>query len=145
MFELTVPDLYSQYDLVSLYTYSAADLYIKDFLDPYVEDGHPEARPLRIYYRQRWINTVSPTVQKYCLIGEQYIGFRKPTKEDILSHRVIVATLSTSRYLYNLRIEGSTFNCLHQAVKPNPADVQTIKENVLHHANNITVALLQLV
>ena len=105
---------YAQYDLVLSYTYSAADLYIKDFLDPYVEDGHPEATPLRIYYRQRWINTVSQTVQKYCLIGEQYIGFRKPTKEDILSHRVVVATLSTSRYLYNIGIEGSRFSCFYQ-------------------------------
>lgn len=44
--------------------YSAADLYIKEYLHPYVEAGNSEARPLRIYYRNRWVTTVHTDVQQ---------------------------------------------------------------------------------
>lgn len=50
--------------LVCTHSNSAADLYIKDYLHPYVEDGHIEAKPLRIYYHKRWVSTVHSTVQK---------------------------------------------------------------------------------
>ena len=88
--------------------FSAADLYIRDYLHPYVEDGHPEARPLRILYRHRWIQTVNSVVLEYSLVNTKdgfVLGFHKPTKEDLEKHRIVVATLSTSRYLYNLGLE----------------------------------------
>jgi len=47
--------------------FSAADIYIKEFLHPYVMEGNEEARPLRVYYRHRWIQTVSEIVQQYCI------------------------------------------------------------------------------
>lgn len=51
--------------LITVYLiYSAADLYIKDYLHPYVQAGHEEARPLRIYYHKRWVATVNEVVQK---------------------------------------------------------------------------------
>lgn len=51
--------------LIAFYLiYSAADLYIKDYLHPYVKAGHEEARPLRIYYHKRWVATVNEVVQK---------------------------------------------------------------------------------
>ena len=51
--------------LIAIYLiYSAADLYIKDYLHPYVKAGHEEARPLRIYYHKRWVATVNEVVQK---------------------------------------------------------------------------------
>lgn len=52
--------------LVCTHSNSAADLYIKDYLHPYVEAGHEEARPLRIYYHKRWVATVNSVVQKVC-------------------------------------------------------------------------------
>ena len=97
--------------------HSAADLYIKDYLHPYVEDGHPEARPLRIYYRQRWTNTVNPIVFEYCLVinrGTPSVQFFRPTREDVEAHRVIVCTLSTSRYLYDLQLQQGE----HRPVTP---------------------------
>jgi superfamily I DNA/RNA helicase len=54
--------------LVCTHSNSAADLYIKDYLHPYVTDGHEEARPLRIYYKRRWVTTVNQIVQKVKLI-----------------------------------------------------------------------------
>ena len=89
--------------------YSAADLYITDFFHPHVEAGHSEATPLRVYYCQRWVNTVSPTVLKYCLLSENSYGFRRPETEDVQKHRVVVTTLSTSRYLYNLDLPPGTY------------------------------------
>jgi len=50
--------------LICTHSNSAADLYIKDYLHPYVEEGHTEARPLRIYYHKRWVATVNSLVQK---------------------------------------------------------------------------------
>lgn len=57
--------------LVCTHSNSAADLYIKDYLHPYVEAGHEEARPLRIYYHKRWVATVNQTVQKVSLLEDQ--------------------------------------------------------------------------
>lgn len=54
--------------LLCTHSNSAADLYIKDYLDVWVEGGDERARPLRIYYQKRWVATVSPVVQK---VGKQ--------------------------------------------------------------------------
>lgn len=44
---------------------SAADLYIKDYLHPWVEEGGgEEVKPLRVYYYKRWVATVNGIVQK---------------------------------------------------------------------------------
>lgn len=50
--------------LICTHSNSAADLYIKDYLHPWVEEGCEEARPLRVYYHKRWVATVNNTVQK---------------------------------------------------------------------------------
>ena len=97
--------------LICTHSNSAADLYVKDYLHPYVLEGHKEARPLRIYYRNRWVNTVPQEVQQYCLI-EMEQGCRKflmPTEEEILKHRVVVATLNTSRHIVSLNLEKGVF------------------------------------
>lgn len=54
--------------LICTHSNSAADLYIKDYLHPYVQDGHVEATPLRIYYQKRWVVTVHPIVQQVSLV-----------------------------------------------------------------------------
>uniref|UniRef100_A0A8C9YA04 Probable helicase with zinc finger domain n=1 Tax=Sander lucioperca TaxID=283035 RepID=A0A8C9YA04_SANLU len=95
--------------LICTHSNSAADLYIKDYLHPYVEAGNPHARPLRVYFRNRWVKTVHPLVQQYCLISSTHITFQMPTREDILRHRVVVVTLSTSQYLCQLDLEPGLF------------------------------------
>ena len=93
--------------LICTYSNSAADLYIRDYLHPYVEEGQAEARPLRVYYRQRWVQTVSATVLEYCTLTQTPHGsyFVMPTKEKVQQHRVVVTTLSTSQYLSALGLE----------------------------------------
>ncbi|XP_043941030.1 probable helicase with zinc finger domain [Protopterus annectens] len=91
--------------LICTHSNSAADLYIKDYLHPYVEVGNLHARPLRVYFRNRWVKTVHPVVQQYCLISSTYSTFLMPQKEDILAHRVVVVTLNTSQYLCQLDLQ----------------------------------------
>ena len=87
---------------------SAADLYIKDYIDPYVDRGqHPDAVPLRIVYRHRWTRSMHPTVLKYCLLNEDPSvpgSFRVPTLDEIMKYRIVVATLSTSRQLFDVGV-----------------------------------------
>ncbi|XP_043969739.1 probable helicase with zinc finger domain isoform X1 [Gambusia affinis] len=96
--------------LICTHSNSAADLYIKDYLHPYVEAGNDHARPLRVYFRNRWVKTVHPVVQQYCLISSTQVTFQMPTREDILRHRVVVVTLSTSQYLCQLDLEPGLFS-----------------------------------
>ncbi|KAM4585119.1 putative helicase with zinc finger domain isoform 1-T2 [Odontesthes bonariensis] len=96
--------------LICTHSNSAADLYIKDYLHPYVEAGNAHARPLRVYFRNRWVKTVHPVVQQYCLISNTHVTFQMPSREDILRHRVIVVTLSTSQYLCQLELEPGLFS-----------------------------------
>uniref|UniRef100_A0A8C0YRR2 Probable helicase with zinc finger domain n=1 Tax=Cyprinus carpio carpio TaxID=630221 RepID=A0A8C0YRR2_CYPCA len=95
--------------LICTHSNSAADLYIKDYLHPYVEAGNPHARPLRVYFRNRWVKTVHPVVQQYCLISGAYFTFQMPTRQDVERHRVVVVTLSTSQYLCQLDLEPGIF------------------------------------
>uniref|UniRef100_A0A3P8W3K7 Probable helicase with zinc finger domain n=1 Tax=Cynoglossus semilaevis TaxID=244447 RepID=A0A3P8W3K7_CYNSE len=95
--------------LICTHSNSAADLYIKDYLHPYVEAGNLHARPLRVYFRNRWVKTVHPIVQQYCLISNTQMTFQMPTREDILRHRVVVVTLSTSQYLCQLDLDPGLF------------------------------------
>ena len=59
----------------------------------------------RVYFRNRWVKTVHPLVQQYCLISNTQYTFQMPEREDILRHRVVVVTLSTSQYLCQLDLE----------------------------------------
>ncbi|KAI1896747.1 hypothetical protein AGOR_G00098000 [Albula goreensis] len=96
--------------LICTHSNSAADLYIKDYLHPYVEAGNPHARPLRVYFRNRWVKTVHSVVQQYCLISSTQFTFQMPEREDIIKHRVVVVTLSTSQYLCQLDLEPGLFS-----------------------------------
>ena len=48
--------------LVCTHSNSAADLYVKDYLHPLVQNGFGDFRPLRIYYKVRWLATVHHSV-----------------------------------------------------------------------------------
>lgn len=97
--------------LICTHSNSAADLYIKEYLHPWVEDGCEEARPLRVYYHKRWVTTAHEIVQKYCLI-ETSINmrhFKRPTVEDVKRHRIVVVTLSISVELAALDLPKGFF------------------------------------
>lgn len=51
------------------------------------------------------MKTVHPVVQQYSLISSTHFTFQMPERDDILKHRVVVVTLSTSQYLCQLDLE----------------------------------------
>ncbi|XP_036325735.1 LOW QUALITY PROTEIN: probable helicase with zinc finger domain [Rhagoletis pomonella] len=94
--------------LICTHSNSAADLYIKEYLHPWIEQGLEEATPLRVYYHKRWVATVNSVVQKYC-ITDGAGNFRRPSVEDIKKHRIVVVTLSISMELANLGLPKGYF------------------------------------
>ena len=96
--------------LVCTHSNSAADLYIREYLHPFIEKN-PTVRLVRVYYKHRWVQTVNQIVQRYCLIDQTDAErkFRNPTLEDVLDSDIIVATLSTSRYLSCLGLPPNHF------------------------------------
>ncbi|XP_069807997.1 probable helicase with zinc finger domain [Dendropsophus ebraccatus] len=108
--------------LICTHSNSAADLYIKDYLHPYVETGNPQARPLRVYFRNRWVKTVHPVVHQYCLISNTHSTFQMPQKEDVVRHRVVVVTLSTSQYLCQLDLEPASGNVSFVTIAPGKSE-----------------------
>jgi hypothetical protein len=96
--------------LVCTHSNSAADLYIREYLHPFIE-VNPTVKLVRVYYKRRWVMTVHQTVQKYCLIteNENERFFRNPTLEDVLNSDIVVATLATSRFLNGIGLPPNHF------------------------------------
>ncbi|CAB4062935.1 Probable helicase with zinc finger domain [Lepeophtheirus salmonis] len=108
--------------LVCTHSNSAADLYIREYLHPYVTEmkaardnvEETETSPikvLRVYYENRWVKTVHDTVLKYCLVTttEHSRNFRNPTFEEVVDCHIVVATLSTSKSLTGLGLTKGHF------------------------------------
>jgi len=75
-----------------------------------VEEEDDGVKVLRVYYRKRWVQTVSETVLRYCLVeeissadGQRARAFRDPSRTDVERCDVVVATLANSRYVVLLR------------------------------------------
>lgn len=124
--------------LLCTHSNSAADLYIREYFDSWRQSGITEINPLRIYYEKRWVETVSPTVQKYCLINtlENGRAFRMPTIEDIMKHNVIVVTLGTSVHLSSLNIPDHCFTHILIDEAAQALECETVMPLVL--ANRLT-------
>ena len=60
--------------LVCTHSNSAADLYVKDYLHPLVQSGLAHYRPLRVYYRVRWLATVHHTVLEVSYLLFRFIS-----------------------------------------------------------------------
>ncbi|CAH0546095.1 unnamed protein product [Brassicogethes aeneus] len=114
--------------LLCTHSNSAADLYIKDYLHPLVEKGDENARPLRIYYRRRWVTTVNPIVQKYCTIklvnGAR--SFQVPTLDEVTRHKIVVVTLQTSIYLSAMGVQQGHFTHILVDEAAQAAECETI-------------------
>lgn len=103
--------------LLLLHVNSAADLYIRQYLDHEVRAGRSECRPLRVYYRHRHTAMVHHTVLSYCVTSAAQGGgrvFRAPSVAEVLSHRIIITTLATSRLLHELDLPtGDCHMCMY--------------------------------
>ncbi|KAG1714517.1 putative helicase with zinc finger domain [Nymphon striatum] len=98
--------------LVCTHSNSAADLYIKDYLHELCQNK-PEAKPLRIFYVNRRVETVDATVLQYST-RQSYKNspcsyFVMPSEQEIWNHRIIVSTLTTSRVLMQYQLPEGFF------------------------------------
>ena len=67
---------------------------------------NPAINMLRVYFKERRVNTVPPEVKKFCLINEGQMTFGVPTKSDIERQNIVIVTLTTSMLLTNLGLYG---------------------------------------
>lgn len=90
-----------------LYNFSAADLYIVRHFDAF-KQSCPTLKILRIYAKERRTNTVKPLVQKHCLMSDDRSYFMEPSRDDVISHKVVITTLVTSLTLTrkDLKLRG---------------------------------------
>ncbi|XP_066291041.1 3'-5' exoribonuclease HELZ2-like [Branchiostoma lanceolatum] len=95
--------------LIATHSNSAADLYVKEYIHPYVTSGHPEAKPLRVYFKERRLETVDDTVMQYCKLDPDQNSIAMPKMEDITNHRIVIVTLTTSMYLIRMGIKRGHF------------------------------------
>lgn len=61
---------------------------------------------MRVYQKERRVNTVSPEVRKYCLLNDDGTCFEMPTRDDICRYRLVIVTLATSIHLNILELNG---------------------------------------
>ncbi|XP_019641872.1 PREDICTED: helicase with zinc finger domain 2-like [Branchiostoma belcheri] len=95
--------------LIATQSNSAADLYIRDYFHKHVTSGRSEATPLRVYAKERRLETVDDIVKQYCKLDPGKTSFAMPEMEDIMKHRIVIVTLTTSMYLIRMGIKRGHF------------------------------------
>ena len=94
--------------LICTHSNSAADHYIEDFLDPYLQREYPESPMLiRINWELRYTASVSSTVLRYCEVKDG--RFVQPTRKELMTYNVVVCTLVTADMLAQLGIGRDYF------------------------------------
>lgn len=95
--------------LICTHSNSAADHYIEDFLDPYLNGINPGCPVLiRVNWELRYTASVSSTVLKYCKISHG--RFLQPTKEEVEKHSIVITTLVTADLLNLIGIKKGFFS-----------------------------------
>ncbi|ODM91944.1 putative helicase with zinc finger domain [Orchesella cincta] len=90
----------------------AADVYITEYLHRWLVNDElsvQRSKPLRIYGADRFVDTVGGAVKHYCLFNNDGTSFRYPSKDEVLSHKVIIITLSTCAELIQIGLDDDTF------------------------------------
>lgn len=108
--------------LICTHSNSAADLYIKDYLHPWVEDGMEEAKPLRVYYHKRWVATVNSIVQKVSYVIFLFTVFleNRTTSSRVTENRLGLQRPSIIHMFYLLAVLPNRLE--HQRAELSPSD-----------------------
>uniref|UniRef100_A0A671K4Z8 RNB domain-containing protein n=1 Tax=Sinocyclocheilus anshuiensis TaxID=1608454 RepID=A0A671K4Z8_9TELE len=98
--------------LICTYTNSSADLYVREHFHPYIANGHPNLKILRIKANRGGasIKATDDITQKYCLCSPDRQAFILPARSDLESHRIIITTTSMTRHLRELRLPEGFFS-----------------------------------
>ncbi|ESO89024.1 hypothetical protein LOTGIDRAFT_154099 [Lottia gigantea] len=90
--------------LICTFTNSAADIYFTKYLDEFLQSKRLINSTLRIYHKDRRLKTVPESCRPYILYSEEDNSFYLPSKEDILSKKLIVTTVETAIELTTLNV-----------------------------------------
>ena len=91
---------------------SAADLHVES-LHKHVENEALRFILLRLYHKDRRIDSVSTMVKQYCLLSTERSNapshFRMPTMAELLQYRVIVTTFMSCHLLHAMKLPPDFF------------------------------------
>ncbi|KAK9979970.1 hypothetical protein ABG768_013372 [Culter alburnus] len=98
--------------LICTYTNSSADLYVREHFHPYITNGHPNLKLLRIKANKGGasIKATDDITLKYCLCSPDRQSFILPARSDLESHRIIITTTSMARHLRELKLPEGFFS-----------------------------------
>ncbi|XP_043076767.1 helicase with zinc finger domain 2 [Puntigrus tetrazona] len=98
--------------LICTYTNSSADLYVREHFHPYIIDGHPNLKILRVKANKGGasIKATDDITQKYCLCSPDRQSFIRPARSDLESHRIIITTTSMARHFRDLKLPEGFFS-----------------------------------
>nr|XP_055059150.1 helicase with zinc finger domain 2-like [Misgurnus anguillicaudatus] len=98
--------------LICTYTNSSADLYVSVHFHPYITNGHPNLKILRIKANKGGtsITATDDITRKYCLCSPDGQSFIFPTRSDLESHRIIITTTTMARRFLDLKLPEGFFS-----------------------------------
>ncbi|KAM4625518.1 3'-5' exoribonuclease HELZ2-like [Polymixia lowei] len=96
--------------LICTYTNSSADLYVKDYFHSFISQGHRGIRPIRIKANKHTsLQATDQITLRYCLLSEDRQNFLPPTKADLTSKNIVIATTSMARRFHDLKLPNGYF------------------------------------
>uniref|UniRef100_A0A8C2DV44 Si:dkey-97a13.6 n=2 Tax=Cyprinus carpio TaxID=7962 RepID=A0A8C2DV44_CYPCA len=98
--------------LICTYTNSSADLYVREHFHPYITNGHPNLKILRIKANKGGasIKATDDITQKYCICSLDRQSFIRPARSDLESHHIIITTTSMARHFRELKLPDGFFS-----------------------------------
>lgn len=101
----------SQHQHVLLFSYSSADLYVRDHFHPFIDKKNDEIRPIRIKANKQgsaFFATDKITL-KYCFLSEDGQYFISPTKAVLDCHKIVITTTTMARNFHDLKLPEGYF------------------------------------
>ncbi|XP_051555396.1 helicase with zinc finger domain 2 [Myxocyprinus asiaticus] len=98
--------------LICTYTNSSADLYVRMHFHPYITNGHPDLKVLRIKANKGGASMMATDniTLKYCLCSYDGQSFILPARSHLESNNIIITTTSMARYLRELKLPADFFS-----------------------------------
>ncbi|XP_011406766.2 PREDICTED: probable helicase with zinc finger domain [Amphimedon queenslandica] len=84
--------------LICTHTNSAADIYVESIHSDWLNHVNIRPKMCRIYFKERDIKTITPTVRSYCNISEG--SFYDVPCDQLMNYSIIVTTTVTARILF---------------------------------------------
>ncbi|XP_051984818.1 helicase with zinc finger domain 2 [Xyrauchen texanus] len=98
--------------LICTYTNSSADLYVRVHFHPYITNGHPDLKLLRIKANKGGasIMATDDITLKYCLCSHDGQSFILPARSHLESNHIIITTTSMARHFCELKLPADFFS-----------------------------------